>query len=197
MILYIVLAIVLWFVVPLFVDGHVKNKNDRKAWRLLSRIIAVLMLVLMIYHEFLQYDEKVVVLYICLALLSSCSLVGKDKQGDNNVVTPVQETMMANGWELSTPEGGDFDESMGIKPVYGLQDNYFDITIGNGFSVAVKIMSLKEHKCIRYIFVPEGQTVTVNEIPQGKYYLKLAYGNDWMVKTEGNHTLGNLPRMLL
>lgn len=51
MILYIVLAIVLWFVVPLFVDGHVKNKNDRKAWRLLSRIIAVLMLVLMIYHE--------------------------------------------------------------------------------------------------------------------------------------------------
>lgn len=71
---------------------------------------------------------------------------------------------------------------MGIKPVYGLQDNYFDITIGQGFSVAVKIMSLNESKCIRYIFVPEGQTVTVNEIPQGKYYLKLAYGNDWMVK---------------
>ena len=45
MILYIVLAIVLWFVVPLFVDGHVKNKNDRKAWRLLSRIIAVLIFV--------------------------------------------------------------------------------------------------------------------------------------------------------
>lgn len=129
-----------------------------------------------------------------MALLSSCSLVGKDKQGDNNVVTPVQETMMSNGWELSTPEGGDFDESMGIKPVYGLQDNYFDITIGKGFSVAVKIMSQKEHKCIRYIFVPEGQTVTVNEIPQGKYYLKLAYGNDWMVKTEGNHTLGKFTK---
>ena len=55
-------------------------------------------------------------------------------------------------------------------------------------------MSLKEHKCIRYIFVPEGQTVTVNEIPQGKYYLKLAYGNDWMVKTEGNHTLGKFTK---
>lgn len=55
-------------------------------------------------------------------------------------------------------------------------------------------MSLKEHKCIRYIFVPEGQTVTVNEIPQGKYYLKLAYGNDWMVKTEGNYTLGKFTK---
>lgn len=41
MILYIVLAIVLWFVAPLFIDGHVKNNNDRKALRLLSRIIAV------------------------------------------------------------------------------------------------------------------------------------------------------------
>lgn len=138
--------------------------------------------------------KKLLFFIYVLVLLSSCSLVGKDKQGDNNVVTPVQETMMANGWELSTPEGGDFDESMGIKPVYGLQDNYFDITIGKGFSVAVKIMSQKEHKCIRYIFVPEGQTVTVNEIPQGKYYLKLAYGNDWMVKTEGNHTLGKFTK---
>jgi len=53
MFLYIVLAIVLWFVVPLFIDGHVKNKNDRKAWRLLSRIIAVLMLFLIVYREFL------------------------------------------------------------------------------------------------------------------------------------------------
>lgn len=138
--------------------------------------------------------KKLLFFIYVLALLSSCSLVGKNKQGDNNVVTPVQETMMANGWELSTPEGGDFDESMGIKPVYGLQDNYFDITIGKGFSVAVKIMSQKEHKCIRYIFVPEGQTVTVNEIPQGKYYLKLAYGNDWMVKTKGNHTLGKFTK---
>ena len=53
MILYVLLAIVLWFVVPLFIDGHVRNKNDRKAWCLLCRIIAVLMLVLLIYREFL------------------------------------------------------------------------------------------------------------------------------------------------
>lgn len=49
--------------------------------------------------------KKLLFFIYVLALLSSCSLVGKDKQGDNNVVTPVQETMMSNGWELSTPEG--------------------------------------------------------------------------------------------
>lgn len=129
-----------------------------------------------------------------MILLSACSFQGRDKQGDNNVITPEQETLMSQGWEMDTPEGGEFDEAMGLKPIYGLQDNYFDITVGKGFSVAIKIMSLKEHKCIRYAFVPEGQTVTINEIPQGKYYLKLAYGNDWMVKKSGNHVSGKFTR---
>lgn len=40
-----------------------------------------------------------------------------------------------------------------------------------GFSVAIKIVSLEEHKCYRYVFVPETQTVKVNEFLQGKYYL--------------------------
>lgn len=39
--------------------------------------------------------KKLLFFIYVLTLLSSCSLVGKDKQGDNNVVTPVQETMMS------------------------------------------------------------------------------------------------------
>ena len=131
---------------------------------------------------------------LCLSLLCSCSKFSTRNQVDNRTVTTEQETLMSQGWEINMPEGGEFGESMGVKPVYGLQDNYFDVTVGQGFSVAVKIMSLEEHKCIRYVFVPEGQTVTVNEIPQGKYYLKLAYGNDWMVKKEGTKTLGKFSK---
>ena len=138
--------------------------------------------------------KKLLFFIYALALLSSCSFSKNTKQGANNIVTPQQETLMSKGWKQEAPEGGDFDETMGIKPVYGLQDNYFDITIGQGFCVAVKIMSLKEHKCIRYLYVPENQTVTVNEIPQGKYYLKLAYGNDWMIKKEKNRTLGKFTK---
>lgn len=134
--------------------------------------------------------KKILYSIFILSLLSSCSLSENGKQGDNNGVTPMQENLKLQGWEFYNPDGGQFEESMGVKPIYGLQDNYFDIAVGQGFSVAIKIVSLEEHKCIRYVFVPEGQTVTVNEIPQGKYYLKLAYGNDWMIKNEGNHTLG-------
>lgn len=60
---------------------------------------------------------------------------------------------------------------MGVKPIYGLQDSYSDIAVEPGFSVAIKIVSLEEHKCYRYVFVPEAQTVKVNEFLQGKYYL--------------------------
>jgi uncharacterized integral membrane protein len=54
MILYVVLAIVLWLVAPLFIEGHVKKKSDKKAWRLLCRIIAILFVVLAIFKEFIQ-----------------------------------------------------------------------------------------------------------------------------------------------
>ena len=54
MILYVILAIVLWFVAPLFIDGHVKKKSDKKAWRLLCRIMAILFVMLAIFKEFIQ-----------------------------------------------------------------------------------------------------------------------------------------------
>ncbi len=106
-----------------------------------------------------------------LSLLSSCSLTGNGKQGDINGVTPVQENLKLQGWEFNDSERGLFEESMGVKPIYGLHDSYSDIAVEPGFSVAIKIVSLEEHKCYRYVFVPEAQTVKVNEFLQGKYYL--------------------------
>ena len=31
MILYLILALILWFVVPLLIEGHVRKKTDRKS----------------------------------------------------------------------------------------------------------------------------------------------------------------------
>lgn len=52
MILYIILALILWFVVPLFIEGHVRKKTDRKAWSMLSRIVAIALVILAIYKFF-------------------------------------------------------------------------------------------------------------------------------------------------
>lgn len=52
MILYIILTLILWFVVPLFIEGHVRKKTDRKAWSMLSRIVAIALVILAIYRFF-------------------------------------------------------------------------------------------------------------------------------------------------
>lgn len=50
MILYIILALILWFVAPLFIEGHIKKKTDRKAWSILSRIVAITLFFWTIYR---------------------------------------------------------------------------------------------------------------------------------------------------
>ncbi len=55
--------------------------------------------------------------------------------------------------------------------------------------MAVKIVDAYTNKCIRYVFVAENTTENIQMIPQGKYYLKLAYGKDWMEFDNGNGSL--------
>lgn len=114
---------------------------------------------------------------------------------ENSVVelTPAQQKLLDAGWTNETPDE-DMSEDYGIKPIYGMQDNYFDIKMGKGCNVAVKIMNLRTDKCIRYVYVAENTTTTVQEIPQGVYYLKLAYGYDWMEKETDEGKQGKFTR---
>lgn len=51
-------------------------------------------------------------------------------------------------------------------------------------------MDVETDRCIRFVFVNENSTATVSQIPQGKYYLKLAYGRDWMQHDTDSVTVG-------
>ena len=126
--------------------------------------------------------------------LSSCNnkanSVKTDEEGNNTL----QENLIKEGWEFESPQGGELGDEYGVKSIYGVHDNYFDITIGEGCSVAIKIMDVASGKCIRYVYVPENVTVTVTEIPQGQYFLKLAYGKDWMIHNTDSVTFGKFTR---
>ncbi len=50
--LYIVLAVLLWFVSPLLIEGHIRKKSDCKALIMLSRVLSILFVVLAIYRIF-------------------------------------------------------------------------------------------------------------------------------------------------
>lgn len=121
---------------------------------------------------------RLAIMALGIMTLTSCHYRGY-KEERVTETTPTQQKLLDAGWTLETPDE-DLTENDGIKPKYGIQDNYFDISMGSGCDVAVKIMDCRTDKCIRYVYVAENTTTTVQEIPQGVYYLKLAYGYDWM-----------------
>lgn len=126
-----------------------------------------------------------------IAGLISCSrgLNGGEMQQAASL-TPEQEQLASEGWYMpKTPPTGELAKEYGVKARFGRQDNYFDIEIGKGSSVAVKIIDATTQECIRYVLVPENSSVSVQMIPQGKYYLKLAYGKDWMEYDNGDGTI--------
>lgn len=95
-------------------------------------------------------------LIVSLMIFSSC--IGR-KRGEQQTVreyTPEQNSLLSNGWEFpDTVENGELGEEYGVKPIIGLQDNYFDIEVGSGYDVAIKIIDASSNRCIRYVFVNE------------------------------------------
>lgn len=96
-----------------------------------------------------------------------------------------QQALLENGWNFHTPNNGDLPSNYGVKPVKGLLDNYFDIEMGEGGNMAVKIVDAETETTIRYVYVSENTHTTITQIPGGKYYLKLAFGYDWMNYDQG------------
>lgn len=129
---------------------------------------------------------------IASLLLFACR--GNKYQDASKEITPYQQELMAEGWMMETPQEGDMPEEYGIVATKGILDNYFDIELGGGLDMAVKIINVEKNKVIRYVYVKAGSTTTVNELPPGKYYLKITYGNDWMTHGEGDYSDGKFTR---
>ena len=137
--------------------------------------------------------KRIAMLFCSALILAGCNNAAKPTQQAHEN-SEYQEQLMRDGWTYEELSDSELGEEYGIKPIYGIQDNYFDITMGEGYSVAVKIVDAQSDKCIRYAVVPENSTTTVTQIPQGRYYLKLAYGKDWMELHTDSVIIGKFTR---
>lgn len=121
-----------------------------------------------------------------ISLFTSCSNVtntAQTQESETAELSQYQKSLVEDGWYFpKIKPTGELSIEYGVKSKYGQQDNYFDIEIGEGCDVAIKIMDESTDRCIRYVLVPENSNVNIQMIPQGRYYLKLAYGKDWMEK---------------
>ncbi len=114
--------------------------------------------------------------------------------GNHDGPTAAQQDLIDNGWEFYSPDNGDLPSNYGVKPIKGLLDNYFDIEMGEGGNMAVKIVDSETETTIRYVYVCENTKTTITEIPAGKYYLKLAFGYDWMNYDQGSIIRGKFTK---
>ena len=87
-----------------------------------------------------------------------------------------------SGWEKKNYQSGVTPDCENVTPQYDYKlDNYLRINVGSGTDVVVKLMKIGayEDDCIRSVYVRSGETYEIENIPEGRYYLKIAYGKDY------------------
>lgn len=132
---------------------------------------------------------RINLLFIILStFLYGCINSDKASPTTNEGLTVNQQKMLDEGWISADTDikSKDISSEYGITPIYGILDNYFDVKMGTGSDLVLKIIDLSKNKCIRYIYVKENSEFTISQIPQGKYQLLLAYGKNWMTKKDDN-----------
>lgn len=105
-----------------------------------------------------------------------------------------EEILQEQGWSADNYNNGILPDCYNYTPRYGEYDSYLDVSMGEGSDVVIKLINCKTNKCVRYVYVNSGTTYRINKIPQGEYYLKLAYGNNWMSKNEDGYCKGKFTK---
>ncbi|MBK7344262.1 MAG: SH3 domain-containing protein [Saprospiraceae bacterium] len=89
------------------------------------------------------------------------------------------------GWDETNYKSGTSPECENITSKYDYNiDNYLKVSVGSNADVVVKLMKDENgiDECIRIIYVRSSETYRMLNIPQGRYYLKIAYGKDYRQK---------------
>lgn len=105
-----------------------------------------------------------------------------------------KEKLAIEGWEETELNNGQFPSCYNFTPKKSSIDNYLEVVVGGGTDIALKLMNVKTEKCIRYVFINSGTTYAIRNIPEGKYYLKIAYGKEWFSKIENDQCIGKFVR---
>ena len=69
------------------------------------------------------------------------------------------------------------------KPRYDeTLNNRLEISVSATSDAALKLINIDSRKCVRFVYINAGSNYTIRNIPEGKYFTKIAYGNEWKVK---------------
>jgi len=109
-------------------------------------------------------------------------------------ILSVDESEKYKDWEKSRAKTGDNPECENIRPNYDYKiDNELIVKVGYTADVVVKLMELNG-VCIRIAYIKSGENYSMKNIPEGIYYLKIAYGKDLRIFTKENQCIAKFLR---
>lgn len=93
-------------------------------------------------------------------------------------------------WSIKNYQSGVTPDCENINPRYDYKiDNYLKIEVGSNTDVVIKLMknnSYDDDECIRIVYIRSNDVYYLKNIPEGQYYLKVAYGKDYRQKVVDN-----------
>ena len=122
------------------------------------------------------------------------------EQTTSKITTPEEkfqqekDKLIADGWEEQEIQNGQFSTCYNFYPTKGKVKNHLEVIVGGGTDVSIKVMNVSTDKCVRYVFINNSSSYSINNIPEGKYYLKIAYGKNWLSKIINGQCLGKFIR---
>lgn len=108
-----------------------------------------------------------------------------------------KKNLIKEGWTETEIENGQLPKCYNFIPKRGKINNKLEVSVGGGTDVAIKVMNVETERCVRYVFINSRTTYEITNIPEGIYYLKIAYGKDWYSKIENGQCVGKFLRNAL
>ncbi len=100
-----------------------------------------------------------------------------------------------NDFNIIVINTGDKPECISCGTLYDPKiDNFLKIDAIASSDLIIKIMNNTTDECARSVFIRGGDVYYINHIPEGIYYLKIAYGYDLSKKVEENNCYAKFMR---
>jgi hypothetical protein len=109
----------------------------------------------------------------------------------NETGPPIKKEPDYSLWDKTNYQTGQSPECFNFEDIRDLSiDNRLQIKVGRNIDVVLKLISLETDQCIRYVYIRAGDTYSIKNIPEGKYYTKIAYGKDWRQTIKDGQCIG-------
>ena len=113
------------------------------------------------------------------------------KNSEESIDEPSElELLKLRGYDKTYLNIGEMPDCYNFKPIYSNIDNYLKVDVGNNTDVAIKVINAKTDVCIRFVYINSNSSFKIKNIPEGIFYLKIAYGKDWYMKNENGKCVG-------